>query len=61
MTGISEARVEVERDFMDEPFVGDVSRQFYDNPTADGDGWVTTIRLALLVVPFAGLGAVGRV
>ena len=61
VTGISEARVEVERDFMDEPFVGDVSRQFYDNPMADGDGWVTTIRLALLVVPFAGLGAVGRV
>ncbi len=60
VTGISEARVEIERDFMDEPYVEDVSRRFYDNPTADGDGWATTVRTVLFAVPFLGLAVVGR-
>lgn len=60
VTGISDARVEIEQDFMEEPYVEEVSRRFYANPTADGDGWVTTIRTVLLVFPFLGLAAVGR-
>ncbi|WP_254841194.1 hypothetical protein [Natronomonas marina] len=60
VTGISEAREAVERDFMDEPYVGEVTRRFYDNPTVDGDGWVTVVRTALFVAPLVGLAAVGR-
>ena len=60
VTGVSEAQREVERDFMDAPFVDDVARRFYDNPTADGDGWATVVRLSLTMLPLFGITVVAR-
>jgi hypothetical protein len=56
VTGISNAQRQVEADFMDAPFVDDVSRQPYDNPSADSEGWVTVVRLWAFL--FVGLGLV---
>ena len=54
VTGISDAQRDVERDFMDAPFVEEVSRKPYENGSADSEGWVTVIRLWAFL--FAGLG-----
>jgi hypothetical protein len=59
VTGISDAQREVEKDFMHAPFVESVSRKPYEHATADGDGWATVIRLAMLLAPL-GLLATGR-
>ena len=60
VTGVSEAQRAVESDFMAAPFAEDVARRHYDNPTADGDGWATVVRLALSVLPLFGVAAVAR-
>ena len=60
VTGVSEAQRAVESDFMAAPFAEDVARRYYDNPTADGDGWATVVRLALSVLPLFGVAVVPR-
>jgi hypothetical protein len=60
VTGIADGRTAIERDLMDEPFVTAVSRQYYGNPTADGDGWVSIVRTALFLLPVVGLTAAAR-
>lgn len=50
---LEEARVDIERDFIDSTPTGSVQRVYYDNgDTQDHDGWTTVVYLFLL--PLAG-------
>ncbi len=60
VTGVTEAQREVERDFMGARFVDGVARRFYDNPTADSEGWATVVRLSSAPASLLGLAAAAR-
>lgn len=50
---LEEARVEIERDFIDSTETGDVQRVYHDNgDTHDHDGWTTVVYL--LAIPLLG-------
>jgi len=60
VTGVSDAQREVEQDFMGAPYVEEVARLPYENPTADSDGWVTVVRLLVVLLPGLGVTAASR-
>ncbi|MFQ3318226.1 MAG: hypothetical protein ACI8UR_000242 [Natronomonas sp.] len=59
VTGLSDPRQEVERDFMRQPYVDSVARLPFQNPTGDSDGWATAVYLSGLLLPLV-VGFIGR-
>ena len=60
VTGVSDAQRSVEQDFMEAPFVEEVSREPYENPTADSEGWVTVVKLWAVLLAGLGLAVPAR-
>jgi hypothetical protein len=61
VTGIDDAQQRLEADFMGKPYVDEVVRLPFGNPTADGDGWTSVIYLTIGPILLFGLaGKVGR-
>ncbi|WP_122088177.1 hypothetical protein [Halalkalicoccus subterraneus] len=58
VTDIQDARNVLEADFIDQPYVNEVSREYHGTTGGRNDGWLSVIRL-VTVVPLAALGLFG--